>query len=168
LDVRTRRAKIVLIIVNKLIPWRSHFYPKLNWYNASWPALTPDIWNRRIRRATGTSLQDSQFIQILLPSTSSTNHQPSATMLRKSFFVLAAVSSCCYAQQSAADVTTGLDSIAQSLSDITTLVKAVSTTEEARVGSTERSVSLTQQLTMTLSGHAQHVPRRHRGRGRLQ
>jgi hypothetical protein len=89
-------------------------------------------------------------------------------MLRKSFFVLAAVSSCCYAQQSAADVTTGLDSIAQSLSDITTLVKAVSTTEEARVGSTERSVSLTQQLTMTLSGHAQHVPRRHRGRGRLQ
>lgn len=58
-------------------------------------------------------------------------------MFSKSLFVLAAVSSCCYAQQAAADMVTDLDSITQSISDLTVLVKAASTTEETQVCPTE-------------------------------
>jgi hypothetical protein len=54
-------------------------------------------------------------------------------MFSKSLLILAAVSSSCYAQQAAADVASSLDSFTQSLSDLETLVKAVSTLEQQEV-----------------------------------
>ncbi len=54
-------------------------------------------------------------------------------MFPKSLLVLAAVSSCCYAQKSASDLTTAIDSISQSLTDLTVLVKAVASYEEGQV-----------------------------------
>jgi hypothetical protein len=54
-------------------------------------------------------------------------------MFPKSLLVLAAVSSCCYAQQTASDLTTAIDSISQSLIDLTALVEAVASYEQAQV-----------------------------------
>lgn len=53
-------------------------------------------------------------------------------MFSKSLLVLAALSGC-YAQQAASDLTTTIDTITQSLTDLTVLVKAVSTVGEAQV-----------------------------------
>lgn len=58
---------------------------------------------------------------------------PLATMYSKSLLILAAVSGCCYAQQAAEDVVTGIDSITQNLADLAVLVKAVSNLEEIQV-----------------------------------
>ena len=54
-------------------------------------------------------------------------------MFSKSLLILAAVSSSCYAQQGAADVVSGLDSFIRSLTDLETLVKAISTLEQQEV-----------------------------------
>lgn len=54
-------------------------------------------------------------------------------MFLKSLLILAAVSSSCYARQSAADVASSLDSFIQSLSDLEKLVKAISTLEQQDV-----------------------------------
>lgn len=49
--------------------------------------------------------------------------QTLAIMFPKSLLLLAAVSSCCYGQQSAAVAVTGLDGIIKGLSDLTVFVK---------------------------------------------
>ena len=59
--------------------------------------------------------------------------QPLATMFPKPFLILAAVPGCCYAQQAAADVATGLDGIAQLLADAKAVVKAVTEDDEEEI-----------------------------------
>lgn len=55
-------------------------------------------------------------------------------MPSKFLLVLAAVSGCCYAQQTASGAITSVDGITQSLADLTVLVKAVSKLEDTQVG----------------------------------
>jgi hypothetical protein len=82
-------------------------------------------------RAIGISRKSRNSIKKHRSSTS--KDQLPATMFPKSFFILAAVSGCCYAQQTASDVTTGLDDITKGLSDLTDLVKAISGIEGTNV-----------------------------------
>jgi hypothetical protein len=82
-------------------------------------------------------------------------------MFSKSLLILAAVSSCSYAQQAAADVASSLDSFTQSLSDLETLVKAISTLEQqevcfrAKVFRPHRTIS----LTLPIVASDQRLPR---------
>lgn len=87
------------------------------------PRRAPGVRDLGIR-ATGISWRNSQHSQMICLSV--------PTMFSKSLLVLAAVSGC-YAQQAASDLTISIDGITQSLTDLTVLVKAVSTIEEAQV-----------------------------------